>query len=295
MKTLVKIIYVFLIIGVILVVSGVAAGATLDDVKEVLTDQAIYVAYDETIDETFESIYIKSDSKNVEVSVSDMIDKPQLIYHLKSTETMSVGVADNGQLNIELKHQQHFFNWFSFSWPSNDVQTLQVILPRTYQGKLHIQTSAGNVIVKGIFDETILKTQAGNIQLEGSYNSLDVEVSAGNVNISNVAVLGTLMVEGQAGNINVDRSQVSGALNLSLSAGEIDINDVDALSYTLKTSTGNIKLDLNLNKSAYALKLSTSLGNVKIDGSNVSNDYESGTGILVDASTSLGNINIYTN
>lgn len=70
---------------------------------------------------------------------------------------------------------------------------------------------------------------------------------------------------------------------------------IDLWYDTSKVDTGNVLLRLNSDISNYQFKLSTSVGDARINGSKVSNPYQSGTGSLVAVITSAGNIKIYTN
>lgn len=294
MKTFVKIIFVVFIVGIVLVVAGVASGANIESVRGALTDESSYVAYDETIEDDFESIYVHTDNKNVDIKVSHVIEKPQLTYYLKETESISFLVGDEGVLEIDLKIKQNFLGWFSFGWTPSEYSTLVITLPSTYQGKLHVETAAGNILVDGVFSETILDGKFGNIEIQGTYQSLDVDLSAGNVKLTNTTVLGHVDVHGQSGNIVSNNLEVVGSISFSTSAGNIDMKDSKGSSYILKTSAGNIKANLDLNTSNYKYRLKTNAGNIRLNNSKVSNDYESGTGILVDAQTSAGNIDIQT-
>lgn len=149
MKVIVKILFISLFLGIILVVAGIATGATVDSTKEILKDTSAYIEYNETIKDSFETMYIKTDNKNVNITVSNEITEPQLKYYLKETETMTVTVSNSNQLNIVIEKEQKFFNWFSFGFMPSNVTTLFVTLPSTFQNNLKIETKAGNITLGG--------------------------------------------------------------------------------------------------------------------------------------------------
>ena len=294
MKTFIKILYISMLLGIVLIVSGVALGANIDSVKEVLTDQANYTPYETTIDTSYDAIKIITEHKNVDIKVSSEVEYPKLNYYLKDTEFFEQGVDEAGLLTVRSMLKPHINNWFSFGFSPSKYHTLYVVLPITYQGKLDIHTTAGNIRVDGTFDETKLSSQFGNVDVTGEFMSLSVDQKAGNTDLYDIHINGALAVEGQSGNIKVSNATVLSNINLEVSAGNIAVDYVEAASYELKTAAGNISFKTNKKAIDFEMILKTNAGNNRVNGTKVSRDYQSGTGILLDLKTHAGNISVNT-
>src|SRR5690554_3618060 len=102
MKKLIKIFYILMILSVVLIIAGITSGASVDSVKDVLTNANAYTPHEQSIDDSFTSIYIKTDNKNIDVSMSNEITKPKLDYYLKDTESVDFQVDEDGELTIDL-------------------------------------------------------------------------------------------------------------------------------------------------------------------------------------------------
>ncbi|ABX81971.1 DUF4097 family beta strand repeat-containing protein [Acholeplasma laidlawii] len=295
MKIVIRVLYILLIVGIGLIISGFLTGASIESVQNSLTDQASYTLYEEDIDLTFDSIYVSTEYRNIDITVSDTIDKPHITYYLKETEEMSITVDGAGRLNMILSQDNQFFNWFSFGIRPSEYGLLSIQLPVSYVGDMNISTAAGNVEVDAALGKLDIIAQFGNVEIKGSYGDINIKVSAGNIKLVDLVSTGVVSLTGQSGNINLNQVEITDTLTATVSAGNVTVEKTNALSYTLKSSAGNVLLRLNSNISSYQFKLSTSAGDARINGSKVSNTYQSGTGSLVDVITSAGNINIYTN
>lgn len=294
MKILIRVLYILMITGIGLLVSGFLAGATVESVQNALTDQASYTIYETDIDLEFDAIYVAAEYRNIQVTVSDTIDKPHLTYYLKETETISITVDSSQKLNVVLSQDSHLSNWFTFGIRPKEFRLLSIILPATYVGDIQVETASGNVEINADLYTLNVTAQFGNVDIKGSYDNIDIKVSAGNIKLSDVVSTGDMILVGQSGNIYLKNVEVDETLTATVSAGNVTVENTDASGYTLKSSAGSVLLRLNKDISSYQLKLETSAGDARINGSKVSSTYQSGTGISVDVKTSAGNINIHT-
>jgi len=276
MKQFIKVLYGVLILSVILMVAGVASGATVESVFIALNDISSFEPHEAFIDVTFEDIKINAEGKNIDIVFSDSIEQVQINYYLKSNETLLTSTENSQTLEITHKKEDSIFNWFSFGYQPIKMQTIYIVLPITFMGNLEINNLAGNIYIKGKFE------------------NLKVDLSAGNLNIRESEITQNLDIDCAAGNITIIDTLINGVLKTTLNAGNLAINSTDASTYHVTVSAGNFNLALPLSETLYNFDLGVNFGNLKINGTNVGNTYLSGSGIEVYVRISAGNADIET-
>lgn len=212
-------------------------------------------------------------------------------------------VTKNGNvLNLDVRNQNS--DWFNF-FGSRSL-TLNVYIPMTYEGDLSLEAAAGNISLKG--------PAAGSpFQLD----EFDIDVTAGNIYLSHIQV-NEFEHRGSAGQLEADylntrRADIKistgkltlnhfyGELNGKTSTGKIHVQ-IDQLDHpvTLKSSTGNISLDLPEDGS-FNLEASVSMGDIdndfpmtitRMDKRDLEGTAGDGTH-SIDLHVSTGNINVY--
>lgn len=276
MKLFIKILYGTLALSIILMVAGVASGATIESVFIALNDISSYEAYDEYIDLTFEDIKINTEGKNIDIVFSDSAQQVQITYHLKSKETLEISTDNSDTLEITHEKEHSIFNWFSFGYQPIMMQTIYIVLPTAFSGDVDITALAGNLYLKG------------------NFNSIKIDLSAGNVNIRESEITNNIEVNCAAGNIDIIDTIVHGTIVTILNAGNLSINSTDAAAYQIEVSAGNLNIALPLNTESYSFDLGVNFGRISLNNTNVSNTYLSGTGKAVYVRINAGNATIET-
>jgi DUF4097 and DUF4098 domain-containing protein YvlB len=95
------------------------------------------------------------------------------------------------------------------------------------KGDINLMTSGGSLNLKNLKGKVVAKTSGGSIRVDNADGGLDVATSGGGINLN----------------------QIKGNLSATTSGGGIDAKDITlGETLTLKTSSGNIHVDLPFNK-----------------------------------------------
>ena len=190
----------------------------------------------------------------------------------------SVTVVD-GVLKIEEIDTRAWYEHISiFSRPTG----ITVYLPKSEYESLCVRASTGDVsIASGLtFGDVDISISTGDIDLEGiSTGALKLNTSTGNVNVKAAScgdvsvkvstgdarltdvICKNLTSSGSTGNITITNTVASEILLIDRGTGNVTFDGADALSLTVKTSTGNVRGTLRSDKIFYA---STSTGKVSV-------------------------------
>jgi DUF4097 and DUF4098 domain-containing protein YvlB len=294
MKNLIKVLYIFLLLGIILVVAGVAAGARFEDIKEAFTEPQNYEFYEQTVEDTFTKIDVDSVSKNVIISKSSAVEKLQFEYYLHEKESVNYFVEDN-VLHIVHDVENQVFRFSFFNFPKALYVTIKIIVPMNFDGDLNIKTTSGNITIEGDFKYASLSATSGNITLNGKFEDVDLKVTSGNVKVLNSEIEKNLEIETLSGNINLTETTISGELYADVTSGNMTINNVEAFKYRAKATSGNITINLPKEDVEYQFKLRVTSGSIRVNDYKTKSSHQAGSGTLVDIYTTSGNIRITTN
>lgn len=143
-----------------------------------------------------------------------------------------------------------------FNWGGNEMEVWFTIkVPREFN--LRMETSGGNISVKGIKGSLNGGTSGGDITLADISGSIDLETSGGNIRAERVE--GSLRMETSGGDIRI--ADVKGDVNVNTSGGNISLNAIEG-KVRAETSGGNITVKVKeTNRGVYA---ETSGGDIDI-------------------------------
>ncbi len=313
-KLIIRICAIFLIIGLGLMIAGFTLGTTIDDVTGIFSSDSTYEEKSYTATEIITGLVIDADARSVDIKQGAQ-DFVTVDYHQSERESVLIDVVD-GRLEITLRREnRNWYDWFSLGWPSDEVVTIYVTVPATSIISVDVEVTAGDIEIAGNYLETVLEAFAGDIDVQGHYAALDIEIMSGDITLSNVLINESIVIESVSGEISVSDALISenlevfgvngdmtltdvivaGHIDLEVFNGHIDLINSGGTSIKLKSASGNIHLDLNEVLEEVQYKLSVLTGSISINGIIVSNPYNFGEGILIEAETITGNITIQSN
>jgi len=184
-------------------------------------------------------------------------------------------------------------NFLDIITTTGDSRVEKVVCP-----KISIKGSTGNLRVSMLETPSLdINITTGDIRIDTiKVDDLKVSSTTGNIRIDN-SVINDLVGVATTGNINFNKTTIN-KINVNLTTGNITFVDVlFTNSCLLKTTTGNVTIRFNGEKiSDYRFNLHTTTGNRRVFNKTNSVDYTSYNGsLLIQASTTTGNIRIYFN
>lgn len=242
-------------------------------------------------------MYVRKGGKDMEgdAEIQEALEDYEIEIEGSSNKVIASAIRESG-------------NWFKSS--KNINISFKVYVPARTSCQLN--TNGGSISLKGVSGKHDVNTSGGSLNFVEIDGDMKARTSGGSINIEDYA--GTLEAKTSGGSIKVKGAQ--GEIVLHTSGGSIDLKDLKG-SVEASTSGGGIKADLlTLEKQ---LKLSTSGGSinatipsglgvdlnlkgnrVKTKLSNFSGEVKenkvvgsmNGGGILVELSTSGGNVNL---
>jgi Putative adhesin len=168
-------------------------------------------------------------------------DAPQVVVRMRakgsdreleritmSAEKNATGVAVIGKRGGE----RSWLGWFS-----NANVDVTVEVPRAYN--LELQTSGGNIDVRGVDGAAVGRTSGGRINVEAVNGDVNMRTSGGTVNLKQIK--GAVDVHTSGGRIDADHIQ--GGLRADTSGGSIRCSHISGPIET-STSGGSISIEL---------------------------------------------------
>lgn len=211
-------------------------------------------------DDTF-LLDIDISSSNISIKIGDTFKAETNNKYINSRQ-------DKNKLYIEEKH----------NWLKNDKSELIIYIPKDF-----------------IFDGASIKTGAGKVNIEYlSTKQLYLNLGAGKVDIKNLNVSEKTKIEGGAGEININAININN-LDLDMGVGKLFLTSKILGNNKINSGIGEINLSLIGTLEDYKISLDKGIGNATINGENMKNDKDYGSGInKLDINGGIGNINIKT-
>lgn len=273
MKKITLVSIVSLIIGVILLFSGMALMGF--DFKNFSTVKPEVNTYE--ITESFENISVAVDTANVRFAKSQD-EKCTVVCKENARTKHSVSVTD-GTLTVQHESQ---LKWYEFIGIFTEKQCVTLYLPQTAYACLTLATDTGDVEMPSSFtfqtaavatdtgditwnatveNSLSLAVDTGDIEINGaSATTLTVESNTGDVELSNVECK-TLSVKVDTGDVECENVIALEKISVETDTGNVELNDCDAAELWIKTDTGDVNGRLLTDKQ-YIYKTST--GKVRV-------------------------------
>ena len=183
--------------------------------------------------------------------------RPRVNYELWVPEGASLRVAaSSGNINIDGQRSDVRANA-----SSGDVELVDI------WGAIDAGTSSGSIRVEDSKGDIIARSSSGSIRIlgveavEGELNYVRVNASSGSVVLKNIVA--HIDAETTSGGINIDNSQ--GNISASCSNGNIKIVEARGAVGSLKTSSGNIYVELDeVDEATSQMSFQSSSGDISL-------------------------------
>jgi len=304
-------------LGILFITLGLIIGGSFIGVIDIFNQSDEYEKQDTIyFDQEITSIYMDLETRNIQIISSDE-SQITIDYYEKEGDTWDI-TLNQGVLSIEHEEEKGIFNWFNLGFIEQDVKTIIIMIPYTYQFDMDVETNTGDVSVKN-FDqdnhlgEVLIESNTGDVSMDtvfanhvemetdtgsikvkhATMQSLDMETDTGDIIIDDVVVEKNIEAESSTGSTSVNNVTAQ-SISVVMHTGDIDVEDVTIDQIDLKTNTGDIEVvgvDL-LNRT---INLSTSTGDVEFDGHEQGKTYTyvgSLENYYIVAKTNTGDIEI---
>ncbi|HHU56489.1 MAG TPA: DUF4097 domain-containing protein [Acholeplasmataceae bacterium] len=234
-----KLIIAFACVGLILMISGfILIKGNLKSIVDAFASDEDYELITKTGSEKIDEVYLDLSDRNVTFYHSE--DESYKVTFYESEKDKINFSIDNGKLTM--KNVKRKFNFFNFNNKSNNVRTVDIYLPISFQGKMQLDLTSGK-----------LNLDSFNIF------SLEIDITSGNININNVEVESDVKIELTSGKANIDslmtnnfdfdgtsgkvtimNSEFKNKGNVEMTSGNIDIIDSSIPTIVARSTSGNI-------------------------------------------------------
>lgn len=224
---------------------------------------------DETYDNNFEYIYIKSDASDIEIKHSENNDIRVIVYGDQDKTNVD---AEGKNLTIKTNMKKCVGICFN-----QTVAKIQLYVPENYEYKFEVINSFGDISIEDFKNSQVeVEENCGDVEIKGA-NTVVVKNDFGDISLGEV---NEANINQSAGDVKVDFINDITVVN---KLGDIKIKKVNNY-LDLTNNCGDIKVDeINLNKDS---RIVDDLGDIKIGKTN---------NIYIDAKTSLGDVKINNN
>lgn len=157
--------------------------------------------------------------------------------------------------NLVIKEKNH--NWFN----NNEKNNLIVYIP------------------EGLTFETVkIEAGAGKIEIqELNAKNLYFEMGAGKVEIQNLNIQSEAKINGGAGKVTILNGEINN-LNLDMGIGKFELTSKLLGDNKIEAGIGKLDITLKDSKENYTIKASKGIGSINIDGKEMSDNEEYGSG-----------------
>lgn len=243
---------------------------------------------DETYDNTFDKIKLKSTSSDIHIKVSEDNNVRVVVYGEKENTKLN---STEEELSIEYESKPCV--GFCFN---NIISKIEIYLPRDFDkeisivnnygdieiaefknSNINIEEDCGDVLVTGAKDITVkndygnvrvrkadkadIKESAGDVKID-TVNSVIVKNSYGNIKIGEV--LYYIDASNDCGDITIDKMDIEKNSQIKLNLGDVKINKINDVYIEADTNLGKIDIRNNNPKSDINLKISNDCGDIKV-------------------------------
>lgn len=305
------VLFIVLIGAVLLTVGIVRADGDINKFIETFNSDLDFTYKEEKGNDLISQIDIELKSGNIVFHFYDEVGYKVDFY--ESTYNKKIVSVVDGKLSI---HQEieNKIKWFSFSFNSNKINTVNLYIPKSYEGKVNINSlsgnvkienfnfeqlnayvTSGNITIKEVSSETSinLRTTSGNINLnEVEAKLLNINTTSGNISLTSSRIVDDIKINAMSGNIklyNIKANQLIGGA----SSGNVELNQVDVLDIELRVTSGNISVDVIDQIDNYRIEASVVSGDIYYKGSKIKGRFTTSTGERkIKVNTTSGNIRL---
>lgn len=256
-----KLLYFIFILGLVFLIVGIIGSAgDLTKIVNAFSNDADYTLVEKHGSDQFSDLKINLKSADLAIHFYDEANYKIEFYESKY-DTKSIKV-ENETLKIEQELGSRV-NWFNFKFTSKKITTINLYLPKIFNGKVEIKTSSGNISIDAFqFESLNIKVASGNIRLTQGIVATDMnlETSSGKISL-NELITGNLKAKTSSGKIKLSNATIKTLSELKTSSGNIELTDIEAKEVRARVESGNIYLT---NVKIISIDAETSSGNIRI-------------------------------
>lgn len=248
MKVFSRVLGVLLIVGMIMVIASFFMGSSLLEITGFFNDEESYSEV-MTIDVTDQvsTLIIDVETRHL-IFHESTDDQMHIMYRIhESKDEWVFNDEVPGTYEITQDEKQPFFNWFNFSFVSDEYREVNVYIPSDWVMTLTLSSSVGDIELsydsEQNFETLDLSTDTGSIVLKNvSANSLEADCDTGDVSLVNLNIQGDIKVTNSTGSISMD-NVIAQDVDLHTSTGRITSENFDFSTLDAHVSTGRIQLE----------------------------------------------------
>lgn len=276
-----KLLLTILILGFILLTTGlVISGGDLTKIANAFSNDSDYTFVEKIEKEEFNQIDIDIKSANLVINVYEELEYKIDFYESKY-DIKSLKVEDKV---LEIKQEyKNSLKWFNIKFTSKKIETINLYIPNTFNGKVEIESNSGNITINDFnFESLEINVASGNIKLDSGAVStnIDLETNSGDISLNDLTT-GILNAKSSSGNITVTNTKIDSNTYLNTSSGNIKFEDSESNELKGNASSGNINLT---NNKINFIDLLVSSGNIRVNIKDLVEDYK------IDANVNSGTI-----
>ncbi|MCH5167596.1 MAG: DUF4097 family beta strand repeat protein [Erysipelotrichales bacterium] len=228
--------------------------------------------YDNTYEEEFEKINIKTSASMIEFKQSKDGNTRVKIFGdgalLNNSDEFNI-------LNIEYKNKPCIGICFNQS-----MAKIEIELPINYEGNITIDNKYGDVEIEEFIKSNInVSSSYGNTSIKGAYE-VNINSEAGDINVGTASrailnnnfgdikvekVLSYLDINDDCGDIKINEINIDTDSTIKNNLGDIKVNKSNNIRIEAKTSLGDEKIENNNYKSDIVLKITNDCGDIKVN------------------------------
>lgn len=212
---------------------------------------------------------INLNTNNVRVEVYGTTEKNISVHYYNREKDFYTIEERNGELFIRKDSNRAWYDYvFNFgNWTQQE--TLQIYIPKTFDGDLLLTTSNQHISVNEIQTVKNLEcfTSNGLVSVDDLQKAGNIYCSTSNYGISmgNIHQVQNVEARTSNGNIWLEKIEVSGDVIANTSNNDISIREMPAANFTLTTSNGGVEGSIRAKRSDYTIDGGTSNGRSNVD------------------------------
>lgn len=212
--------------------------------------------YNETIEDEFREIRIKSGANEIEINNSNDNNFKVLVYG-KNKKRLNVSVV-NGILSVLFDQKKCI--GFCFN---DKIGKIKIYVPENYENIISVENDYGDIKIDRFKNATInVLEDAGNVEVKEA-NNLSIDKDFGNIKIDKINKY--IGIKSDYGDIDINNLFITIKSSIKSDFGTINIRNTNEIFIDAKTDLGNVKLSNNYKSSDIILKLRNDCGDIVVN------------------------------
>lgn len=283
MNKLSKILGFFLLISVVLIVSGFITGGSIKGMTSVFNHDYKYTKQDniEFLD-NIDTIVVDGSSRDIEFIISDT---NYIEYYLNDKTDIVNTLTNENELYFSFDYKINLLGSISYGYTSKEVSTIKIHVKQNLLNRINVYVGSGSLSIKGIYSLNLLEinVKSGLINIEDSIiENTGIKVSSGTVKVID-STINKLNIDNRSGLTTLKNNNIIDTLTITGSSSTIKIDDVTTNVIDVNIKSGTIKMK-NVIGNNGNFKLSSGIlriTNNMINDNNI--EISSGSATIIDS------------